>query len=60
MGEKDDKPTGGTKGRSIRIPDARWEAAVKKAQAEGTTVTDVVNRCLETFLRKKPKGGKGS
>lgn len=37
--------------RSIRIPDEIWEPAVRKAAAEGTTVTEVVIRCLQRFLR---------
>ena len=37
--------------RSIRIPDEIWESAVAKAHAEGTTVTEVVIKALERFLR---------
>jgi predicted HicB family RNase H-like nuclease len=37
--------------RSIRIPDEIWEPAVRKAADEGTTVTEVVIKCLQRFLR---------
>lgn len=36
--------------RSVRIPDEVWHAAVAKARAEGTTVTDVVLMALLRFL----------
>jgi LDH2 family malate/lactate/ureidoglycolate dehydrogenase len=36
---------------SIRIPDEIWDAAVKKAADEGTTVTEVVLKALKRFLR---------
>lgn len=38
--------------RSLRIPEDVWRAAVAKAQAEGTTVTAVVVKALERYLRR--------
>lgn len=38
--------------RAIRIPDDLWAAALEKAQAEGTTVTAVVLKALERFIKK--------
>ena len=38
--------------RAIRIPDDLWTAALEKAQAEGTTVTAVVLKALERFIKK--------
>lgn len=36
--------------RSIRVPDDLWIAAVAKAKAEGTTVTDVILEALRGFV----------
>lgn len=36
---------------SVRVPDEIWDAAVAKAAAEGTTVTEVILAALERFLR---------
>jgi len=38
--------------RSLRIPPELWAAAVEKAKAEGTTVTAVVVKALERYLRR--------
>lgn len=38
--------------RAVRVPDALWRAAVEKARAEGTTVTAVVLRALERYIRR--------
>lgn len=38
--------------RAIRVPDDLWAAALEKAQAEGTTVTAVVLKALERFIRR--------
>lgn len=40
-----------TPGRSIRIPDELWEAARRKAEDEGETVTEVVIRALTRYVR---------
>ena len=38
--------------RSIRIPDPLWEAAKAKAAERGETVTDVVVRALERYVKR--------
>lgn len=40
-----------TPNRTIRVPDELWEAARRKASDEGTTVTEVIIKALERFLR---------
>lgn len=45
--------TGQTKIRGVRVPDAVWQEAKEKAEAEGKTVSDVVNDCLRRYLRKR-------
>lgn len=37
--------------RAIRIPDDLWRAALDKAGDKGETVTDVVRRALERYIR---------
>lgn len=37
--------------RSLRIPEPLWRQAVDKAKAEGTTVTQVVVKALERYVR---------
>lgn len=37
--------------RTVRIPDELWEAVQAKAAAEGVTVTEVIIKGLERFLR---------
>lgn len=40
-----------TPNRTIRVPDEIWEPAVRKAHAEGKTITEVIVKALERFLR---------
>ena len=44
--------TGETERRTIRVPEERWVQAMSKAKAEGTTLTAVINDCLERYIRK--------
>jgi hypothetical protein len=37
--------------RAIRIPDALWRAALAKSQERGETVSDVVRRALERYVK---------
>lgn len=37
--------------RTVRIPDELWEAVKRKAADEGKTVTEVIVRALERYLR---------
>lgn len=39
--------------RSFRIPDDLYVAAQKKAEAKGDTVSDVVRRALERYVKSK-------
>lgn len=39
--------------RSFRIPDDLWAAAQAKAGAKGESVSDVVRRSLERYVRSK-------
>ena len=36
--------------RTIRVSDALWKAAQKKAAEEGVTITSVIINSLETYL----------
>lgn len=45
------KPTH-TKPRSVRIPDELWQAAKVKADQRGETVTDVIVRALERYVKR--------
>jgi len=38
--------------RAIRIPDALWQAALDKAHANGDTLSDVVRRALERYVKR--------
>jgi len=41
-----------TRPKSLRIPDDLWAAALEKAQAEGRTLTDVVVKALERYVKR--------
>lgn len=38
--------------RAIRVPDDLWQAAMEKAQSEGTTVTAVVLKALQRYIKR--------
>lgn len=38
--------------RAIRIPDDLWAAALAKAQERDETVSDVVRRALERYVKR--------
>lgn len=44
--------TGETERRTVRVPKERWTQAGEKAKAEGTTLTAVINACLERYIRQ--------
>jgi predicted HicB family RNase H-like nuclease len=44
--------TGKTPMHGVRVPDERWQAAKEKAAEEDVSLTDVVNDCLENFIKK--------
>lgn len=37
--------------RTVRVPDELWQAVKRKAEAEGVTITEVIIKALERFLR---------
>lgn len=37
--------------RSVRVPDAIWEAATARAKAEGTTVTAIILTALTRYTK---------
>lgn len=39
--------------RNIRIPDALWQAAKERAEAEHTTVTALVIRALQREVKRR-------
>lgn len=43
-----------TPNRTIRVSDELWEAARRVAADRGETVTDVVRRALERYVREHP------
>jgi len=38
--------------RSIRVEEALWAAALEKAQAENRTLSDVVRKALERYVKR--------
>ncbi|WP_125511264.1 CopG family transcriptional regulator [Streptomyces sp. WAC 01529] len=41
--------------RNVRVPDDLWKAAMKKAEAEGRTVTYVINTALRNYIAQPPQ-----
>jgi len=44
--------TPGTPRRTIRVPDALWNAAQAKAEEKGTDVSAVIRKALERFVKR--------
>ena len=42
--------------RTVRVSDELWEAAKRVASDRGETVTDVILRALERYVREWPGG----
>jgi hypothetical protein len=38
--------------KSIRIPDELWQAALEKARANGDTLSEVVRRALDRYVKR--------
>lgn len=38
----------------MRVPDELWEAALRVANDRGETVSEVIRRALETYIRRWP------
>lgn len=43
-----------TPSRAVRVPDELWEAAKRVAADRGETVTAVIIRALERYVRQHP------
>lgn len=50
--------TGKTPVRNLRVPDEIWDAALAKAQAEGTTLTEVIKRYLTRYISTPPRSAR--
>jgi hypothetical protein len=44
--------TPGTPRRTIRVPDALWDAAQTKAEERGDNLSDVIRRALERYVKR--------
>lgn len=45
------KPRDDNPARGIRVPDALWTAAKRRAEEKGETVSEAVRRFLERYVR---------
>jgi predicted transcriptional regulator len=45
--------TPGTPRRTIRVPDALWEAAAEKAKTEDTDLSTIIRKALERYVRRR-------
>jgi predicted transcriptional regulator len=45
-------PSKGTARRTVRIPDELWEAAQEAAEERGESVSDIIRRALEDYIRE--------
>ena len=45
------QPRPGNPARAVRIEDELWRAAQAKAAEKGTTVSEVIRKALERFVR---------
>lgn len=53
MAKRGRPATGQTPQRNIRIPDHVWNAALEKAAERGETISDVLRRALERYVRSR-------
>jgi predicted HicB family RNase H-like nuclease len=44
--------TPGTPRRTVRVADALWEASAEKAAAKGESISDVIRRALERYVKR--------
>ncbi len=47
----------GTTLRNVRIPDALWDAAKANAEKRGESVSDVIRRALERYVKRHAPSG---
>lgn len=45
--------TPGTPRRTIRVPDSLWDAAAAKAAERGESLSDVLRRALERYVKRR-------
>lgn len=46
------QPRPGNPARALRVEDALWKAAQAKAAERGESVSDVLRKCLERYVRR--------
>lgn len=46
------QPRSGNPGRMVRVEDALWQAVQAKAAERGETVSNVIRRALERYIRR--------
>lgn len=46
------RPRGNTPPRAVRVSDDLWAAALAKADERDETVTDVIRRALERYVKR--------
>jgi hypothetical protein len=54
------QPRPGTRAHNIRITDELWEAAQKKAEERGETVSEAVRKFLERYVKTAAKPARKS
>lgn len=47
------KPRPDNPARAVRVPDGLWHAAQEKATQRGETVSDVIRRALEKYVKER-------
>lgn len=47
-----DQPRPGNPARAVRVEDTLWQAAQAKAADRGETVSDVIRRALERYVKR--------
>lgn len=46
-------PSPGTTRRTVRVPDALWQAAQAKAQGRGEDLSAVIRAALERYVKRR-------
>lgn len=53
LARHDAKADGATPRRTIRVADGLWEAAQAKAEERGESLSDVLRRALERYVKRR-------
>jgi antitoxin component of RelBE/YafQ-DinJ toxin-antitoxin module len=48
-----------TPARAVRVEDGLWQAAQQQAEQRGETVSDVIRRALQRYIRQNRKRANG-